>query len=1151
MELALAPHGADRAHPAFAKLFVETEALPTMGGLLAWRRRRTPDDPPVWVGHVVALGERQSGLLEYESDRARFLGRGRTPRNPQAMSGPLASSTGAVLDPAFSLRCLLRIEPAQKVRLAFVTVAAETRQGALELMEKYRNLEAVNMAMEAAWTNAQLELRHLGIEAEEARCFQELGGHILYPDAMLRTSVERLRLNNLGQARLWAHGISGDLPIIAVLAGDDKELGLVREALLAHAYLRTRGLMTDLVILAGENAVYGQPLQQKLRELLTSKSLQAGLDRPGGVFLRAANQMPQEDLTLMLASARVTLVAARGPLARQLGAPAEAVEFPPRLKGERLPEEPSTPLPFMKLLYFNGLGGFTGDGREYAIYLEPGKQTPAPWINVLANPGFGALVSESGPGLVWGENSQSNRLTPWSNDAVLDPPSVLVYLRDEDTGVYWTPTPQPIREDDPYRARHGAGYTVFEHNSHAIDQELTVFVPLDETGGDPVLVQRLRLKNRSSRQRRLTVTGYVDWVLGTEREDTQMHIVTRWDPEIEALLARNAYHPDFNSRIAFVAVNPAATSYTADRGGFLGRNGNPARPAALDHQYLSGRTGPGLDPCAAVQTAVVLDPGEMTEVVLVLGQCANPERLRQIIGHYRDPLRVEAVLQATIGHWDRLLGAVQVHTPDPALNILFNRWLLYQVIACRIWARSAFYQSGGAFGFRDQLQDAMALIHAAPEKARAQILLAAGRQFIEGDVQHWWHPQTGAGTRTRCSDDLLWLPYVTAHYVRATGDRAILEARVPFLEGRLLDRSEQEAYLTPSLSMDDVDLFEHCRRAVVRGLTAGPHGLPLIGAGDWNDGLNRVGWEGRGESVWLAWFLVEVLREFADLCMGRGESALAEEYRGRADSLLRDLEAQAWDGEWYRRAFFDDGTPLGTANDREWRIDLLPQAWAAITGAAEPERTGTALRSAEEHLVWWEDRLIAIAAPPFDRSALEPGYIKGYPPGVRENGGQYTHAAVWLALAFARRGDGNKAAALLRLLNPIEHTRTPEDVERYKVEPYAVAGDVYTLEGRVGQGGWTWYTGSASWMYRAWLEEVLGLHREGDGLRVDPVIPAEWREYRMEYQYGGSRYEIVVSNPDGRMRGVAEVVLDGRSLPGRMIPLVDDGSRHLVQVRMG
>lgn len=1150
-ELALAPHNADRQHPAFSKLFVGTEAPAGKGALVAHRRPRGPDEPPVFAAHLLECDGGAEGPVEYETDRLRFLGRGRTPAAPAALDGPLSNSAGYTLDPIFSMRRRIVLEPGQAAHVTLVLCAAESRKEILALIEKYRDPRAVARAADLAWTYAQVELRRLRVEPDEARRFQQLAAYMLYPSVRLRPAGDRLRQNRLGQARLWPLGISGDLPIATVSIGESDDISLVRQMLQAHAYWRLHGLRTDLVILNEESSGYEQPLHEQLKRLVAAHAAHAGVDQPGGVFLRSVDQMADEDVALLLAAARVALVAARGPLPQQLGTPTETGELPAPLPVRQVAEEPSAPLPFMELLYFNGLGGFTPDGREYAIYLGPGAQTPAPWVNVMANPGFGALVSESGSGFAWCGNSQQNRLTGWSNDPVSDPPSEAIYIRDEETGKFWTPTALPVRELDAYRARHGAGYTVFEHNSHAIRQELVVFVPADEGGGEPVRLQRLRLRNDSSRHRRLSVTFYAEWTLGEDREDSQAHVVCQWDAETRTLLARNRYHPSYGDRVAFATLSPAPQSYTADRTGFLGRNRTPASPAAMRRIRLAGRAWPGLDPCAAVQVALDLPPGAAGEVTCMLGQAASMEEADRLVRKYRDPAEVEESLRRTAAWWDRLLGAVQVATPEKSADLLMNRWLPYQALAARVWGRTGFYQSSGAFGFRDQLQDVLALLHAEPAIARGHLLASAHRQFVEGDVQHWWQPPSGAGVRTRCSDDLLWLPYAAARYVRVTGDAGVLDERVPFIEERLLGEKEREAFLTPHDSLESATLLEHCRRALSRAATAGPHGLPLIGGGDWNDGMNLVGAGGRGESVWLAWFEGAVLDAWAAIEALRGCPERAAACRERARALAAAAERHAWDGAWYIRAFHDDGTPLGSAGSGEASIDSLAQSWAVLGGAADPARAARALASAIERLVRPEDGLALLLAPPFDKTAPDPGYIKGYPPGVRENGGQYTHAAVWLAMALCRLGDGEGAVSLLRMLNPVERARDVAGAARYRVEPYAAAADVSNLPGRVGVGGWTWYTGSAAWMYRAWIEEVLGMDVAGGALTVDPVIPPGWKHFGIRYRRGEALYEIDVENPDGVSRGVSWVELDGRRLDDRRVPLDETPLRHRVVVRMG
>lgn len=1153
LELALAPHRADRAHPAFNKLFIETEWLPHCEALVARRRLRAPDDQPVWAAHLmVPEVPAIAGASEFETDRAQFLGRGRTLENPEALTRRLTSQIGTVLDPIFSLRRRVTLEPNQRVQFMLVTMVARSREAVVALAERYSDFHKSARAFETAWTHSQLEMRRLRIRPADVQTFRQLASHILFPQIQLRPPPARLGRGRQGQRALWRQGMSGDLPIVVMMIAHLRDIHVVREILTAHTFWHLRGLKVDLVLVSEEMVSYEEPLAEQLRRLTEAQVHLTGVDQPGGVYLRAANKISHEELMVLQAAARMVLVAARGSLRQQLAATAPVNTKPKRLlPAPSVREEPSAQLPFLELKYFNDFGGFTQDGKEYVIYLGPGKQTPLPWINVMANPGFGAFVSEAGSDFVWGSNSQSDRLTPWFNDPISDPPGTAIYIRDDEMGVSWSPTAQPIREKDAYRARHGQGYTFFEHNSHAIEQTLLTFVPVDHAGGLPVRVQRLHLRNASSRRRKLTITSYAALVLGSVTEESDLHVITKWDLQSESLFARNSYEPNFHDRVIFATSSPAPAAFTGDRTAFIGRNRSLRAPVALEHERLDGHSGAGFDPCAAVQVAVEIEPGHTTEIIFLIGQAEDESAARALVNRFRDPANVESSFEVTRHWWDRLLSTIEVETPDVSANLLLNRWLLYQTLSCRVWGRSALYQSGGAYGFRDQLQDVMALGHAAPQIAREHILRAAARQFLEGDVQHWWHPESGAGVRTRMTDDLLWLPFVTAHYVRTTGDAAILDEEIPFLEGEPLGEQQHESLSIPAISATRGSLLEHCRRAVARAATSGPHGLPLIGGGDWNDGLNRVGLGGKGESVWLAWFEICVQKDFAELLLLREFHEEAQTCRTRAEELGQAIEAEAWDGAWYRRGYFDDGTPLGSSESTEARIDSLPQSWAAISSAGDTARTATALQSVEEHLVRETDKLILLFTPPFDQTSADVGYIKGYPPGVRENGGQYTHAAAWVALAFARQGDGDKAVRLLRMLNPVEHAREKADSERYKVEPYVIAADVYSLAGHVGRGGWTWYTGAAGWIYRVWIEEVLGFQRRGDSFTVHPVIPKDWDGFTLRYRHGNTTYRITVENPEHCACGVVLLELDGVAAADRKIALQDDGQPHEVRVVMG
>ena len=1156
VELSMAPHNADRQHPAFNKLFIQTEALPRQKALLAYRRARRENDPPLYVAHSMILQESDTAIVEgeswqFETDRGRFIGRGRTLVRPMGAMQALGGSQGFVLDPILSLRQSITLLPGARIQTCLMLAAGASREQVLLLLDKYSYSHATERAMDFTWYSAQQQLQMLRIQADEARRFQQLASHLLFPNTLLRASAERLAENGKGQAGLWPYGISGDLPLILITVGETREIGLVRQMLQAHTYLRMHGLSIDLVILNEEAGSYERPLQQRLEQLIQHHSLSAAAERDGAIFLKNIDQIPEEDQRLLKAVAAVVLVAARGNLPQQLGVPVEMPKRLKRLTPKRSRPEPSAPLPFMELNYFNSLGGFTPDGREYAIYLGPGNNTPAPWVNVIAGPTFGTMVSETGSGFTWYGNSQRNRLTGWSNDPVLDPATEAIYIRDEESGGYWSPTAAPIREQTAYRARHGSGYTVFEHNSNGIEQELTVFVPVDGSGGAPIKLQRLQLTNATSKKRKLSITYYVELTLGENRETSQMHVITRWDDEDQAILAHNPYHPEYKERVTFVAITPQADSYGGDRTSFIGRNRTLSSPAGMELIQLSQRTGAGLDPCAVLRVSLDMAPGERRNIVSMLGQAESVAEARILVQRFRQERAFEEAFDETRAWWDTLLGTIEVHTPELAADLLINRWLQYQSLSCRLWGRSAFYQSGGAFGFRDQLQDVMAFLYTRPQLAREQILRAASRQFREGDVQHWWHEPAGAGIRSRISDDLLWLPFVVAQYVRTTGDTDILGVEIPFLSGVLLADDQHEQFSIPDISNEQATLFEHCKRAVNRGLTSGPHGLPLIGTGDWNDGMNLVGADGKGESVWLGWFLCDVLLGMSELATLMQESELSQKYSTQKTALIERIERAGWDGEWYLRGTFDDGSPLGSTTNIEAKIDSLPQSWAWLSGAAAPVRAEKALESAWHHLVHEDEGLALLFTPPFDISEPSPGYIKGYPPGVRENGGQYTHAALWMAMAFARKGDGERAVKLLRLLNPIEHARDAAAVWHYGVEPYVVAADVYRLPGRIGQGGWSWYTGAAAWMYRAWTEEVLGLKVRGDQLSIDPVIPASWPRFSLRYRHGQTIYEIQVENPHHCERGVAWVEMDGRRVSGKVILLESELVKHRVIVMMG
>ncbi|WP_231382128.1 GH36-type glycosyl hydrolase domain-containing protein [Sphingobium indicum] len=1153
-EIAIAPQAADAAHPVFSKLFVETEYVARLGAILATRRRRSPDEPEIWAAHHSVASNEGVGKAEFETDRARFLGRGLGVRTPASViDGRLLSrATGAVLDPVFVLRRRVRLAPGAAVRIDFWTLVAETRDDLIDAVDKTNDISAFERAVTLAWTQSQVELHHLGIDRGEAGAFQRLAAHLIYAGPALRPSSEVIVRGAGPQSGLWPQSISGDLPIILLRIANVEDIRIVHQLLQAMEYWHARRLEVDLVILNERASSYVQDLQTTIETVLrTSQARQPASEGvTGQVFVLRADLVPAETTALLASAARVRLTGDGGGLAEQLGRlkePAAPVRAAQNAMGRRRQPRVATG---PELEFSNGIGGFADKGKEYVITLGPGQSTPAPWINVMANQGFGFQVSAEGCGFSWSVNSREHQLTPWSNDPVTDRPGEAIYLRDEDSGDLWSPTALPIRDDSGiYVARHGWGYSRFEHEAHGIAAELLMYVPV----ADPIKITRIKLRNTTSRQRRLSITAYVEWVLGTARAASAPYVVTSIDPETSAMFARNPWNAAFAGRVAFLDLGARQTNWTGDRREFIGRNGCLSDPIALAASApLSGAVGAGLDPCGAMGTIVDLGPGAETEIVILLGDTDGAEQASALIARYRDA-DLDSVLAEVCGQWEGLLGTVQVKTPDRSMDIMLNGWLLYQTIACRLWARSGFYQASGAYGFRDQLQDGMALAALRPSLTREHLIRAAGRQFPEGDVQHWWLPHSGQGVRTRISDDRLWLAYCVAHYLETTGDASLLEEEIAFLEGPGLKEDQHDSFFTPIVSERMASLYEHCALALDASLARGVHGLPLIGGGDWNDGMNRVGEQGKGESVWLAWLSHMSLTSFAAIAQARGETERASTWREEASNLQKALEREAWDGSWYRRAWFDDGVAIGSAANDECRIDTIAQSWAVMSNVADPERAQRAMAAVERELIRSDDGLALLFTPPFDRTAHDPGYIKGYPPGIRENGGQYTHGAIWSIIAFARLGEGEKASGLFTMLNPINHARNRSDLRRYKVEPYVVAADVYAAPDHLGRGGWTWYTGSAAWLYRAGLEEILGLRMRGSSLHLDPCIPHGWPGFEIALRRGSTRFDIRVANPAGVANGIAEARMDDVRITERPLcfDLPDDGKSHEILVTMG
>ncbi len=1149
-EVVLATSASDNLHPAFSNLFVQTEIIQERHAILCTRRPRSVNEKTPLMFHMMVVRGVNIEKVSFETDRTQFIGRGNTTAHPQVMNDftALSNNQGSVLDPIVAIRYRIILEPEEIATIDMIFGISETREAALSLVDKYHDRRLANRIFELAWTHSQVTLRQINATEVDAQLYGRIASSIIYGNSFLRTDQSVIIKNRRGQSGLWGYSISGDLPIVLLQIENPDNINIVRQLVQAHSYWRLKGLSVDLVIWNEDHAGYRQLLQEQIMMLISAGVEANFIDRPGGVFVRQADQISNEDRILIQTVARVIISDQRGTLEEQINQIRIAKAPVKRFKSIRTYHanyQDDTVLPRNDLIFFNGFGGFTPDGREYIITTSHKQVTPAPWVNVIANPNFGTVVSENGPSYTWSENAHEFRLTPWNNDPVTDSSGEAFYIRDEETGHFWSPTPLPARGIGAYVSRHGFGYSVFEHTEDGIRSELWIYVATDAA----IKFSVLKLRNESGRLRKLSVTGYVELVLGDLHSKSSMHVITKVDPGSAALFARNPYNSEFADRVIFFQTDSKTFTITGDRNEFIGRNCSLRNPAAMTRSHLSAKTGAALDPCAAIQVPFELADNQEQEIIFKLGAGRNKDDAISLLRRFQGPTAARTALEAVWNYWRKTLDAVQIETQDTSLNILTNGWLVYQTLACRIWARTGYYQSGGAFGFRDQLQDVMSLIHTESNVTRKHLLLCASRQFHEGDVQHWWHPPAGRGVRTHCSDDYLWLPLAVCRYVLSTGDTGVLDESVYFLEGRTVNPEDDSYYDLPNRSEESGSLYQHCVRAIINGLKFGDHGLPLIGSGDWNDGMNMIGIKGKGESIWLGFFLYEVLIQFTKIASQQGDKQFAERCKSEAHKLQNNLEQNGWDGEWYRRAYFDDGSPLGSASNQECKIDSIAQSWSVLCGAGDIKRSRMAMEALDKNLVRREHKLIQLLDPPFDKSNLNPGYIKGYVPGVRENGGQYTHAAIWAAMAFADLGDSKRAWELLAIINPINHAKTPEGIASYKVEPYVVAADIYALTPHTGRGGWTWYTGSAGWTYRLIVESLLGLMLEVDKLHIEPCIPADWKMYKMHYRFRETMYHISIFQTRGKNADL-NITVDGVQTVERIIPLVDDRQGHNVEVRI-
>jgi cyclic beta-1,2-glucan synthetase len=1134
-EVVLKNLDADASHRTFSNMFVESSFNADFDSLIFKRRPRSHDDKEVFMAHTVVASSCWS-RIQFETDRAHFIGRGNTIHNAQVLEKKtaLSNTTGSTLDPIFSLRVIVVVDEEKLESISLVTAIAASKEELLQIIPTYYSPYSVARAFELSFAKSNIELRYERIPFDKIHLYQEFTKCIFFHIDPYRPGKEARKKNTLQQESLWRFGISGDIPLILVHLKQTNQLNLVKELLTAHHYLSLKGLIFDLVILnevkEGYRTEFLNTIEDTIAKFGTSNN-----------YLLNAQQLTQEDMTLLEAVSHMIY----GPQDERLipSTPADVHEFVNKRAIEKKEFYAVKEDLLRDVLFFNGYGGFIDQGKAYRIF----KPCPHPWSNVIGSHAFGFLVTETGGGYTFSENCQANRLSPWRPDPVSDLKGEMLYIRNSRTKKIYCPLSVPMAI-----CEHHFGFSRFFMK----EEDFTIEVVISSSLEKKVKFWKLYITNPTEKELDLEYYLVVDWLLGTLSSKSKPHLVCDYDKQNQIVYVVNSYNHEFSHRIAFMGSSEDVYSFTTSRREFIGRNQDFNSPHALQTDKLlaplKNAISSGTDALGAVHIVTKLFPHEEKEFLFYLGEESSLQAAKDASLNYSSLAVLHEEFTSVQNYWKEMTTKIAIKTPDVAFNTLMNGWLIYQTLTARLFAKTGYYQSSGAIGFRDQLQDTLALLAINPDLTRKQLLLHASRQFIEGDVQHWWNPQSEKGVRTKISDDYLWLPYVLLKYLEVTHDQTILEEKVSYLEADILKDDEQEVYIKPRKSEKIATLYEHCTLAIERALKLlGAHGLPLMGCGDWNDGMNQVGVQGKGESIWLGWFLYDILHKFSQIT----PKELGERYLREAKTLLENIESFGWDGKWYRRAYFDNGTPIGSSTSEECKIDSIAQSWSVIANSKNLERQEQAMDSALEHLVSEKDSLIALLTPPFNKMALNPGYIKSYPSGVRENGGQYTHAAAWLVLATALLKKGNKAFELFSMINPIHHTLDQEQVEKYLGEPFVLAGDVYSTPPLNGQAGWTWYTGSAGWLYHVGLEALLGLKISGDTFTIDPCIPSLWKEFSIKYKVKNRCFTILVRNAQGVESGVAQIMVNGKIREDKKILLQSQDYQELesidVEVTMG
>ena len=1150
LEPMLSKREQDYAHKVFNNLFLSYEWLEKPEILLVKRNTRGESEREVYLALNLYTENETIGEIEFETDKEKFLGRNILGL-PKAVenSTPFSKKVGTSTETVAAMKRIVNILPEQSVELNLIIAVGETREEALGRVVEFKNEEKIKRSFNLARAKVEAENSYLGIKGKDVELYQKMLKYLVFTNP-LKTILYKGRTNEHALVEdLWKYGISGDVPILLVKIKDANDIEIVKETIKAYDYFRIKNIEIDLVIINEEKNSYNNYVKEGVQNAIYNQGLGFMQNIKGGIFL--LNGLSKKDKENIEYRSNLVVNADMGSILRQIkDLEEEYLENIKEISDESnlrvIPEEDNyaSSLITEELKYYNDYGGFSEDGTEYKIKVSKEVKLPTVWSHVLANKNFGSVVTESMGGYTWFKNSRLNRLTAWNNNPVTDVPSEVIYLEDMETKKVWSMGLNPVPDDNPYYVTYGFGYAKYTHISNGLKQNVDIFVPMNEN----VKVQVLTLENTQVKKKEVKIVYYLKPVLDEDEIKSNGYNKLDYNNKFNTIFIQNITKPA-NSNIMWISSSENILSYTGSKHSFFGK-GNLNAPDAIRKIELDNKNSLWKDGIIAIEMKVEIEALSKKEIVLMVGAGESMLECQDTSYKYSNLNNVRTEFMNVKKYWNNLIDHIQVKTPVESMNIMLNGWLLYQTICSRIWARSGYYQSGGAFGFRDQLQDSMATKYVDIDIMKNQIIKHSEHQFLEGDVEHWWHDENGSGIRTRFSDDLLWLVYVTLDYVYFSGTKDILEIEVPYLQGQILEEGVDERYDKYAKSNVVEDIYNHCIRAIEHSLNFGENGLPKIGSGDWNDGLSKVGNKGKGESVWLGFFLYVILKKILPICRDRGEEERAKRYEDISEKLKRALNTNAWDGRWYKRAFMDNGDALGSIENEECKIDSISQSWAAISKAGDNDKKYIALESLENHLVDRENGIIKLLDPPFNKGPLDPGYIKSYLPGIRENGGQYTHGAIWVIIAEAILGFGDKATEFFRMINPIEHSRTKDSANKYKVEPYVMAADVYGQGNLAGRGGWTWYTGSSSWMYEAGIKYILGLNIVKDFLRITPCIPKEWKEYSIKYRYGSSIYNITVKNKNGKNTGVEKFIVNGEEIPDKQVKLNKMGGIYHIDIIM-